>query len=137
MLTIVFFVSIPQSNAQEKVSKVYEVVDRMPEYPGGETALVQDIASIVKYPEGTFADGSDGKVYVNFVVNREGKMSDVKIARGIGPDFDREALRVINKLEKAWSPGINNDQNVDVSIVVLFEFKKDRTVTSKIFNPEK
>ena len=64
-------------------------------------------------------------------------MSDAKIARGIGPDFDREALRVINKLEKTWSPGINNDQNVDVSIVVLFEFKKDGTVTSKIYNPEK
>ena len=83
MLTIVFFVSIPQSNAQEKVSKVYEVVDRMPEYPGGETALVQDIASIVKYPEGTFADGSDGKVYVTFVVNRKGKCQMPKLQGGL------------------------------------------------------
>ncbi len=137
MLTIVFFVSISQSKAQERDSKVYDVVDEMPEYPGGEIALVQEIAYLIKYPEGASFNGTEGKVYVNFVVNKEGKIADAKIARGIGPDFDREALRVINKLEKTWRPGIKSEQKVDVSIVVLFEFKNDGTVTSKIYNPEK
>lgn len=134
---IVFFVGILRTEAQETVTKVYEEVDKMPEYPGGKTMLLQDLTSSIEYPEIDNYDGTDGKVYVSFVVNKEGKIKDVRIARGIGPEFDKEALRVISELEKTWNPGIEDDKKVDVSVTVLFKFDKEGTVVPEILTPLK
>lgn len=131
ILTITFFVSILQSKAQEPVV-FYLVVDTMPEYPGGVATLEKDITSLVEYPEEALKNEIFGKVYVSFFVNEEGKISNARIARGIGPTLDKEALRVINELDKTWEPGIKNGKQVNVEMTIVFEFKKDGTIETSV-----
>jgi protein TonB len=114
------------AEAQEKKSKddVYLTVEEMPEYPGGEEALRNDIASNVKYPEEAKKKGIQGKVYVSFVVDKNGKVNQAKIARGVDSALDKEALRVINSL-KTWEPGKEKGKPVKVSFTVPINFVLD------------
>ncbi|WP_297098242.1 energy transducer TonB [uncultured Draconibacterium sp.] len=105
-----------------KKEQVFVIVEDMPEYPGGEEALRNDIASLVKYPVAAKENGIQGKVYVTFVLNEEGKIEDAKIARGVDPSLDKEALRVINALDKTWTPGKQKGVPVKVSYTVPIMF---------------
>ncbi len=118
-------------NAQNNKSKdgVYSKVEIMPEYPGGVTALRTDIASEVKYPEDAKKKGIQGKVFVTFVVNENGKAEDAKIARGVDSTLDEEALRVINRL-KTWEPGKEKGKAVKVQYTVPINFVLDKTKKS-------
>ena len=113
--------------AQDKSSKsdVFVIVDDMPEYPGGQEALRNDIASLVKYPLQAKENGIQGKVYVTFVVNKEGDIEGAKIARGVDPSLDKEALRVMNELNKTWKPGKQDGSPVKVSYTVPIKFALD------------
>jgi len=93
----------------------------MPEYPGGVQALRNFLAATVKYPEEAVKKGIQGKVYVTFVVNKDGSVSDVKIARGVDPSLDTEALRVV-KLLTNWKPGRQKGEDVRVSYTVPIKF---------------
>jgi len=106
-------------NANEEV---FFIVEEMPEFPGGEQALRQHIAGAVKYPVNAQEKGIQGKVYVTFVVSKDGSIADVKIARGVDPSLDAEALRVVNSLPK-WKPGKQKGQAVNVSYTVPINFK--------------
>jgi TonB family protein len=111
---------IPKTlNADEQI---FYVVEDMPEFPGGEMALRQYIAGAVKYPEDAVKKGIQGKVYVTFVVAKDGTIADAKIARGVEPSIDAEALRVINSLPE-WKPGKQRGQAVNVSYTVPINFK--------------
>jgi protein TonB len=85
-------------------------------------ALRQYIAGAVKYPEDAVKKGIQGKVYVTFVVAKDGTIADAKIARGVEPSIDAEALRVINSLPE-WKPGKQRGQAVNVSYTVPINFK--------------
>lgn len=100
---------------------VFTVVDEMPEYPGGVVALRNFLAQTVKYPQEAIKNGIQGKVYVNFVVEKDGSVGAVKIARGVSPELDAEALRVV-KLLTNWKPGRQKGEDVRVSYTVPIKF---------------
>jgi protein TonB len=93
----------------------------MPEFPGGELALRKFIANAIKYPVIAQENGIQGKVYVNFVVDKDGSITAAKIARGVDSSLDKEALRVVNSLPK-WKPGMQRGKPVKVSYTVPISF---------------
>jgi TonB family protein len=111
----------PGSEALTFDKDVFTVVDEMPEYPGGVVALRNFLAQTVKYPQEAIKNGIQGKVYVNFVVEKDGSVGAVKIARGVSPELDAEALRVV-KLLTNWKPGRQKGEDVRVSYTVPIKF---------------
>jgi protein TonB len=107
----------------EEVSEeqVFVIVEQMPSFPGGEEALRKFIAHSIKYPVIAQENGIQGKVYVTFVVDRDGSVTQAKIARGVDPSLDKEALRVVNSLPK-WVPGKQGGKAVKVSYTVPISF---------------
>jgi TonB family protein len=93
----------------------------MPQFPGGETALKKYIDNSIVYPKRALEKGIIGTVYVEFVISKSGKVRDAKIARGVDPDLNKEALRVVNTLP-LWKPGRKNGKPVDVTYTVPVEF---------------
>ena len=103
---------------------IFVVVEEMPEFPGGEEALRSIIGSMIKYPADAIKDGIQGKVFVTFVVKSDGTIGDAKIARGVHPLLDNEAIRVINSLP-TWTPGKQRGQAVNVSYTIPVTFSLD------------
>ena len=107
-----------ETNAED----VYDVVEIMPEYPGGSSALMKYLAENIKYPKTTAEKGIQGRVVVQFVVGRDGSISDTKIVRSIEESLDNEALRVISAMPK-WTPGKQKGETVRVKYTVPVAFK--------------
>lgn len=101
--------------------EIFFIVEDMPEFPGGEMALRTYIASAIKYPVIAQEKGIQGKVYVTFVVSKDGSVADAKIARGVNPSLDAEALRVVSALPQ-WKPGVQKGKAVNVSYTVPINF---------------
>lgn len=121
-----------QISAQNENAKggVYFISEEMPEYPGGQDSLRNDIAAAIKYPKEAAKKGIQGKVYVTFVVDEQGNVTDAKIARGVDPLLDRESLRVINEL-KTWTPGKEKGKAVKVSYTIPILFALDDSKKEK------
>jgi TonB family protein len=102
--------------------EVYMIVDEMPEFPGGDKGFHQFIADNVKYPAEAKEKGIRGIVYVNFIVEPDGSVSDIKVLRGIGGGCDEEAVRVVESMPK-FKPGIQNGEAVRVSYTVPVIFR--------------
>ena len=100
----------------------YETVQFMPEFPGGEDALLRFLQKNIKYPKMASSVGIAGTVYVEFVVNASGKITNVHVLKGIGAGCDREAMRVIKSMP-AWKPGIQDGQKVPVMYRIPVEFQ--------------
>ncbi len=117
-------VEIVQMQEEEEVEEeeVFYIVENMPEFPGGDVALRTYIAQNVKYPEIAKENGLSGKVFVQFVINQKGEVQDVKIARGVDPALDKEAIRVVQNLPK-WKPGSQRGKPVKVSYTVPINFQ--------------
>lgn len=126
LVAVVIAAGFGQVEAQENKSKdgVYQKVEVMPEYPGGVDALMTEIATNVKYPEEAKTKGIQGKVYVSFVIDEQGKVTDAKIARGVEPSLDKESLRVVNEL-KTWKPGKEKGQVVKVAHTIPINYALD------------
>lgn len=114
-------VIVAEEEEEEEESQVFFIVEDMPEFPGGELALRKYIANAIKYPVIAQENGIQGKVYVQFVVDKDGGISDARIARGVDPSLDKEALRVVNSLPK-WKPGKQRGKPVRVSYTVPINF---------------
>lgn len=113
----------PQEKEKEKEdAPVFFIVEDMPEFPGGMAALQKFIAQSIKYPVIAQENGIQGKVFVNFVVNTDGSVTNAKIARGVDPSLDKEALRVVMNLPK-WKPGRQGGKAVRVSYTVPINFQ--------------
>jgi TonB family protein len=112
---------IIQPKKLQSDEQVFFIVEEMPEFPGGEMALRQFMANNVDYPDDAQKGGIQGKVYVTFVVSKDGSVADAKIARGVNPSLDAEALRVVNSLPK-WIPGKQRGEFVNVSYTVPINF---------------
>ena len=93
--------------------KVFLVVEEMPTFPGGEDEMLKYIARNIKYPPVARENNITGRVYVSFVVDKEGKIKEAKILRGIGGGCDEEALRVVKSMPD-WKPGRQNGRSVQV-----------------------
>jgi TonB family protein len=109
----------PAGSVQEEV---FLVVEQMPVFPGGETALPAYLGKEIKYPAEAVKKGIQGKVFVTFVVGKDGSVTHVKIVRGVDPMLDAEALRVVNAMPK-WTPGRQNGKDVAVQYTVPINFK--------------
>jgi protein TonB len=93
--------------------KIFTVVEEMPSFPGGEAKLMEYLRNNTKYPTIARENGISGKVYVAFVVDKDGKIKDAKVVRGQGGGLDEEALRVVRTMPE-WKPGRQNGRNVAV-----------------------
>ena len=112
---------IQTEEEEEEEAQVFFIVEEMPEFPGGELALRKFIAQSIKYPVIAQENGIQGKVYVNFVVDKDGSVTAAKVARGVDPSLDKEAMRVVNSLPK-WKPGKQRGKAVKVSYTVPINF---------------
>lgn len=101
--------------------EIFKVVEQMPEFPGGEAALYKYLADNVRYPERATNAGAQGTVRVKFVVNEDGTISQVDVARPIGNGMDEEAKRVVQGMPR-WKPGKNNGKAVKVYFQVPIKF---------------
>ncbi|VAW29124.1 putative TonB-dependent receptor, partial [hydrothermal vent metagenome] len=99
---------------EEDETQVFFIVEDMPEFPGGDLALRRFIANSIKYPVIAQENGIEGKVYVTFVVDKDGSVSNAKILRGVDPSINKEALRVVSHLPR-WKPGKQRGKPVRVS----------------------
>lgn len=107
---------------EEEEAQVFFIVEEMPEFPGGEAALRRFIANAIKYPQIAQENGIQGRVYIQFVVDRDGSVTQASVARGVDPSLDKEALRVVNSLPK-WKPGMQRGKPVKVSYTVPINFQ--------------
>jgi periplasmic protein TonB len=110
---------------EEDVSDDNEVIDFaevMPEYPGGEAGLRIWIAKNLKYPQIAIQNEIEGIVFVQFVIDKNGMMSNVRVARGIDKALDEEALRVVKTLGN-WKPGMQNGKPVRVNFTIPIRFR--------------
>lgn len=101
--------------------EVFVVVEDMPEFPGGEDSMRKFIAANLVYPDSALKNKIEGKVYIKFVVNETGKLTDIKVAKAVGWGFDEEALRVIKSMPD-WKPGKQRNKPVKVSYVLPIKF---------------
>lgn len=101
---------------------IYEVVEQMPDFPGGQAALQKYLKKHVVYPESAKKKGVQGRVLVQFVVGKDGSICDTKVVRSVEPVLDREAVRVINNMPK-WKPGRQKGKPVRVRYTVPVNFK--------------
>jgi protein TonB len=113
------------NNRGDEIDKeeIFEIhrVDEMPEFPGGMGALISYLGKTVDYPVIAQENGIQGKVYVAFVINSDGQVSDAKVIRGVDGSLDKEALRVVNGMPK-WKPGKQSGRAVRVSFNVPISF---------------
>lgn len=118
------FVANAKNNSINKLNEdsVYTVVEKMPEFPGGEKALIGFLNETIIYPEKALKKKEYGKVTVQFIVGKSGKVENPKVLRGVSPSLDEEALRVIGLLPE-WTPGEQNGEKVAVYRVLPIMFK--------------
>ena len=104
-------------------SEVYTgAVEMLPEYPGGTAAMFEFIQKNVKYPESAKEKGLEGRVFIQFVVEKDGSLSSFQVLRGVSDDIDAEAIRVLKAMPK-WKPGMNNGEPVRVQYTMPFKFQ--------------
>ncbi|MDR0659180.1 MAG: energy transducer TonB [Mediterranea sp.] len=101
---------------------IFEVVEEMPQFPGGNAALMQFLSKNIKYPTIAQENGTQGRVTVQFVVNRDGSVVDPVVVRGVDPYLDKEALRVISQMPK-WKAGMQRGKAVRVKYTVPVMFR--------------
>ena len=113
----------PEVVEEEVVEQeIFQIVEEMPAFPGGEQKLMEYVGKNIKYPQIARETGIQGRVFVGFVVEPDGSISNVKLLRGIGGGCDEEAMRVIKSLPK-WKPGKQRGKAVRVSYQIPVFFK--------------
>ena len=112
----------PPAPKPEVSTKVFDVVEEMPSFPGGQGALMSFLSSNIKYPVVAQENGVQGRVIVGFVVERDGSITDVKVMRSVDPSLDREAQRVVRAMPR-WKPGKQNGSAVRVKYTVPVVFR--------------
>lgn len=113
-------VKVEEEESAEEV-QIFMVVESMPEFPGGEPALYKFLAENIKYPQMAKESGIQGRVFVTFVVERDGRVTDVRVLRGIGGGCDEEAIRVVQNMPK-WTPGKQRGKAVRVQYNLPVKF---------------
>ena len=107
---------------KEVANKVFDVVEQMPSFPGGNEALMKFLQDNVKYPVVAQENGVQGRVVVSFVVEKDGSITDVKVVRSVDPSLDKEAARVVKSMPR-WIPGKQNGAAVRVKYNVPVSFR--------------
>ncbi|MEI8085747.1 MAG: TonB family protein [Paludibacter sp.] len=113
---------IKENVTQVVEEKVWEVIEQMPQFPGGETELLSFIAKSIRYPVIAQENGIQGRVIIRFVVSKTGVVSNVEVLRSLDAACDKEAVRVVKTLPK-WIPGKQNGVNVPVYYTLPITFR--------------
>ncbi|MCB0778066.1 MAG: energy transducer TonB, partial [Flavobacteriales bacterium] len=117
-----FEVEIIEEPEEEVVEEqIFTIVEEMPSFPGGEEELFKYLGKSIKYPQMAADAGISGVVYVTFVVDKDGKVKDAKVLRGIGGGCDEEAIRVV-KAMPPWKPGKQRGKAVKVQYNLPIRF---------------
>jgi len=123
LMMLVLLFSFMTSTAQTKKNDmVFDVVEVMPQYPGGPIAMLKYLMENIKYPEQAMKEGIQGRVTVRFIVEKDGSISDVKPVLSVHPLLNKEAVRVVKSMPK-WSPGKHNGKPVRVRFNLPVMFK--------------
>ncbi len=113
----------PEVVEEEVVEQeIFQIVEEMPAFPGGEAKLMEYVGKNIKYPQIARETGIQGRVFIGFVVEPDGSVSNVKLLRGIGGGCDEEAMRVVKSMPK-WKPGKQRGKAVRVSYQIPVFFK--------------
>lgn len=121
--TVPVYIPVPVMKEEENVDEeeIFRAVEDQPEFPGGEAALYAFLKKNTVYPEFAKQVGISGKVYITFVVERDGRITDAKVVRSIGGGCDEEALRVVNMMPP-WKPGLQRGHPVRVQFIMDIKF---------------
>lgn len=117
-----FMMALPMNAQSESSTKVYYEVDEMPSFPGGLNGLMTFLAQNMVYPVTAQENGVQGRVTVSFVVETDGFITDVEVARSVDPFLDREAMRIVKAMPK-WTPGKKDGKPVRVKYTVPVVFR--------------
>src|SRR5690554_673677 len=109
----------PRRNSSDEI---FMVVEEQPEFPGGNEALMKYISDNIKYPADAVSKGIQGRVITNFVVERDGTLTDVQVARGVDPSLDKEAIRLIESMPR-WIPGKQRGEVIRVRFALPVVFR--------------
>ncbi len=120
---------------EEDEQEVFYIVEDMPEFPCGENHLRKYIAENTVYPEEAKNKGLEGKVFINFLVSKTGEVQDVKVARGVDPLLDNEAIRVVQSMPK-WKPGSQRGKPVEVRFTLQISFPPTNNIPTFETKPE-
>jgi TonB family C-terminal domain len=110
---------------QQADTTIFELVEMMPQYPGGTNGLLQYIGENTVYPEKAKNEGIQGRVILRFVVEEDGSISNISIVRGIDPELDAEAVRLVRSMPK-WNPGKQKGKAVRVKYTLPVAFSLRR-----------
>ena len=116
------------SKGGKEITQIYlssnssDLEDKQPEYPGGITAFLKFVSQNIKYPTMAMRNGVEGKVFVQFTIKADGKISEVSVLRGIGAGCDEETIRVV-KSSRKWEPGVRGGVPAPVTMVVPVTFR--------------
>lgn len=129
-LSMMAVLGLMTANAQKTVisqsnQSVYDQVEQMPEFPGGMPAMIEFLQTNLKYPKDAIKQQVGGRVMVMFVVETDGTLSNVRVAKKVFPSLDSEAVRVVKTMPK-WKPGKEKGRPVRVNFTlpVVFSLKK-------------
>lgn len=122
-MSLTFFVcNVAIAQRSEETNKKQIIVEKLPEFPGGEESLFQYIKDNVKYPDKANRKGIEGRVVVNFIIDKDGNVTKPKVLSGIGYGCDEEALRVVAAMPK-WTPGTQRGKPIAVAYNLPVRFK--------------
>jgi protein TonB len=130
LMSMMAIVCLMTASAQKTVvsqskQNVYDAVEQMPEFPGGMPAMIEFLQTNLKYPKDAIKQQVGGRVMVMFVVETDGTLSNVRVAKKVFPSLDSEAVRVVKTMPK-WKPGKEKGRPVRVNFTlpVVFSLKK-------------
>lgn len=112
----------PKLKQEEVTEEIFVVVEEQPEFPGGQAAMMKFLSDNIRYPVIAQENGIQGRVICNFVVERDGSITDVQVVRGQDPSLDREAIRVIQQMPR-WKPGKQRGSPVRVRFTLPVVFR--------------
>ena len=104
--------------------EIYYVVEVQPEFPGGQQAMLQWINNHMQYPQAALDQGIQGRVYVQFVVEKNGSLTNIKVLRNIDTSLSNEAIRLVQTMPR-WTPGYKDGQPVRCQVTIPITFKID------------
>ena len=123
VLAIMTTLSINAQSEETLVEeKVSDVVEEMPQFPGGPSALFEYLSKNIQYPEAAKKNGIQGRVLVSFIVEKDGAISNAKVVKTVESSLDKEALRVVTTMPK-WVPGKQNGEPVRVKYTAPLTFR--------------
>ncbi len=119
---VIEVVEIPEEDEEPEVEQIFDVVEENPEFIGGMAKLYEYLGKNIKYPEMAKENSIQGRVYVQFVVWKDGTIRDVNVVRGVHPTLDKEAVRVVKSMPK-WTPGKQRGKPVNARFTLPIKFK--------------